>query len=72
MKAAIPSFSINRERLVRVLRSEFELRVDNFGKRPMPEAQELRGVFAHECLVQEITTFADESRVPPLQSGQMA
>ena len=76
MKTSIPSFSINRERLARILRSEFELWVNNFGTRPMPEAQELRGffvqwfaVFAPECfepsLVGDIRSFAYETRQHP-------
>ena len=73
MKEAIPSFSINRERLARVLRSEFELWVENFRIRPMPGAQERRGlfvqwfsVFAPECfepsLVDDIRGFANDTR----------
>ena len=73
MKEIIPSFSINRERLAKILRSEFERWVHNFGKRPMPEAQERRGlfiqwfsVFAPECfepsLIEDIRSFAYETR----------
>ena len=76
MKEAIPSLSINRERLARVLRTEFELWVANFGKIPMPEAQERRGlfvqwfsVFAPECfepsLVEDIRSFSYNMRQDP-------
>ena len=61
MKETIPSFSINRERLARVVKSEFELWVENFGKRPMPGAQERRGLF-----VQWFSVFAPESFEPAL------
>ena len=79
MKEVIPSFSINRERLARVLRSEFELWVTNFGKISMPEAQERRGlfvqwfsIFAPECfepsLVEDIQSFAHDTRRHPKYS----
>ena len=66
-----PSFPINEEKLSKVIRSEFELWINNFGKGTVTEAQELRAffiqwfaVFAPECferpLVKEISTFAYE------------
>ena len=68
-----PSFPINKEKLCKVIRSEFELWVNNFGTRPVTEAQELRAffvqwfaVFAPECferpLIKEISAFAYETR----------
>ena len=70
---SVPSFLINQVNLSRVLKSEFELWVHNFGQRPIPEAQDLRAffiqwfaVFAPECLeqslVEEISTFAYETK----------
>lgn len=70
---SIPSFLINQERLPKILKSEFEFWVHNFGQRPIPEAQDLRAffiqwfaVFAPECfeqsLVKEISGFACEMK----------
>lgn len=70
---SIPSFLINQERLPKILKSEFELWVHNFGQVPIPEAQDLRAffiqwfaVFAPECfeqsLVKEISAFACEMK----------
>ncbi len=70
---SIPSFLINQERLPKILKSEFEFWVHNFGQRPIPEAQDLRAffiqwfaVFAPECfeqsLVKEISAFACEMK----------
>ena len=70
---SVPSFLINQVKLSRVLKSEFELWVHNFGQRPIPEAQDLRAFFiqwfavlAPECfeqsLVEEISTFAYETK----------
>ena len=72
---SVPSFLINQVKLSRVLKSEFELWVHNFGQRPIPEAQDMRAffiqwfaVFAPECfeqsLVEEISTFAYETKQP--------
>ncbi len=70
---SVPSFLINQVKLPKILKSEFELWVHNFGQRPIPEAQDLRAffiqwfaVFAPECfeqsLVKEISTFAYETK----------
>jgi hypothetical protein len=70
---SIPSFLINQERLPKILKSEFELWVHNFGQGPIPEAQDLRAffiqwfaVFAPECfeqsLVKDISAFAYEMK----------
>ena len=73
MKVPSPLIPIDQERLARVLRSEFEFWVHNFGKRPVTQAQDLRAffvqwfaAFAPECFehpfVKEISTFANETR----------
>ena len=70
---SVPSFLINQVKLPKILKSEFELWVHNFGQRPIPEAQDLRAffiqwfaVFAPECfeqsLTKEISTFACEMK----------
>lgn len=76
MKVSIPIIPVDRKRLARVLSSEFDAWVHNFGRIPIPEAQDLRAflvqwlaVFAPECfeppLVEDILTFAHETRQHP-------
>lgn len=70
---SVPLFPINQEKLSRVLKSEFELWVHNFGQGRIPRSQELRAffiqwfaVFVPECfeqpLVKEISAFAYETK----------
>ena len=70
---SIPSFPINQDRLSRIIKSEFELWVNSFGKGTVTAAQELRAffvqwvaVFAPECfdhsLVEKISTFVSRAK----------